>query len=223
MAQYKSRAVDSGRFDVVEDGLRRLSGGNEQVFRDLADQFQFDSRNAGRIDLGGSWHTIGGRTPQERADNVMLDGLARTEMPALVRGHPAQVRQAVETLQRLITSADPTERQGAALRLMELQSALPYANGESAGIINQTMADVGIDFNETRAVTRTVRGADGTTSTVTEARPVSLEEQLARMVGPGGTADDIRTNARVYDQQRGREELGGVGPGATPPPPPPAT
>lgn len=211
MAQNKSRAINPGDYDVVQEGMQRLAGGNADRLQGLAYGFQYNSRNAGRFDLGGNW-----ATPGSTRDSTIMDGLGRSGMMEFVsRGHTSQVRQASDTLQRELNAqvdmgqinaiADPGERaeslrlaqagvtrrrEVASQRVMEMQHNLSYATGDNQAVINQMMGNLGIDPTQ------------------------SVETQLAqRLSAPGatdlqvaGTARRLRAEARIHDSPQYADE-----------------
>jgi hypothetical protein len=230
-AQNKSRATGAGRVDITQRGINRLArttedreaiAGMYQFFSRQNGRADLGGRwnDAGRVadaDAAGAAAAAnvaraGGNAAQQATarqqvraqtltDLTMMDGVGRTEVPALVRGHTNQVRQLMGTwdasgaqtsqgtLERMLTSANADHRYEAALRILEMQKALPYANGDSQNLINDFFDNVGL-------------------------AQTNLENDLATRVGPmagvAGTAlaNRLNSQARVYDQATANNAAG---------------
>ena len=200
MAQNKSRAITEGGVDILQNGINRLAGGNTQEAENMAYNYQYFSREAGRGDLGGNWMdpalqgratALAARSPgmtQQEAmrHTVALDGMGRTEVSAMARGYPQQLRQSSQTLRQMMTHGNVQERSLAATRILELQKALPYASGDNQKIINELLEhpDIGVDYTHRD----------------------SIEQQLVnsanRTGATGLTAESLSRGARTYDQQQ---------------------
>ncbi len=204
LAQNKSRAVEAGRTDIIRNGVDRLAGDNDQLRDDLVGGFAFDSRQAGRVDLGGmNWGLSEGRaqfgaqahayaqnlagvgnaiTPdhmrQAEADLSMLDGIGRTKVQDIVGGHGAGMQQAIDTSLRMLQHGDEGQRQRAATRLLEFQQNITGASEENETIINRGLAQAGISYD----------GSNGT-----------VASQLADVVGMD--PNDLSRGARIYGDE----------------------
>lgn len=144
-----------------------------------------------------------GARAQTLTDLTMMNGVGRTEVPTIVRGHTGQVRQLMGewdasgrqvsqgTLERMLNSANDEHRYEAALRILEMQKAMPYANGDSADLINGFFDNLGINQID---VANDLAGRIG----AVRGRPV--------------TGDRLNAQARVYDQATGVNP-GGAGAG----------
>lgn len=170
MAQNKSRSIGNGRHDLIRDGVNRLAAGNTQLAQDLAYNYEYNSRQAGRIDLGGDWtsDTVRGyeaQAAEARAGGdeaaaqgyeklarraTLMDGVKRTGTTDLVRGHSATTKQAAETIRADFASGDVERMLEAGSLLAELQGNLTYATGENRDVISGLMDTVGVDASGTR-------------------------------------------------------------------------
>jgi hypothetical protein len=147
MAQNKSRAIGGGQFQMVEKGIQRLTGGDKNAEKSVAQTFQYYSRDAGRADLGGDWTSdsvASMSNPVARRDAVMMEGLSKTDLPSLAKSYPKALKQANQTLARKMASPDLAERREAGIRALEMGAALPYATGGAADEINAGSAKFGI-------------------------------------------------------------------------------
>jgi hypothetical protein len=198
LAQTKSRALGAGQYQMVEKGIKELSRGDAHDEQSIAQTFQFNSRGAGRADLGGDWtdSRLSGLSVDEKRDEVMMQGLARTDAQSLAKGHPAAVRQAAATLQRrMLRGSTMEKRKEAAIRVIEMGRSLPYATGDTANAINAGLAGVGVlpghgsvEQQVAMGVAGTERGATGGTLTPREqaARAAQIMPELtskARTLG----------------------------------------
>ena len=191
MAQNKSRSIGDGRYDLIQNGITRLAGGNGTQSESIAQQFQFLSREAGRGDIGGMWanqavqdrarqleNSLGISRQEAMQHAVALDAMSRMDPASLARGHANQTRQFARTASAIYTAASAADAppelkmMGAesASRLLEMQKNLSYASGENQGIINTAIYSVGVDYGQTRTAI-----VDGQAMQV----PVSIEDQLA--------------------------------------------
>lgn len=185
-AQSSSRAIPQGRYDIVQNGINRLSGGNSRLGESLAQGFQFDSRNGLRGDLGGMWtsqavqdratvlqNELGINREEAMRHAVALDAMERMEPVNVVRGNANQVQQFMDTSRIIFNAArNPNASNDlkmlgatAAGRILEAQSNLAYAPGGNQDIINNTMyhPQVDVDYNS----------------------PLTIEDQLANHLNEG--------------------------------------
>jgi hypothetical protein len=213
MAQNKSRAIGAGHFELIDEGIQRLARGNTQLAQDAAYGFQYYSRGAGRVDLGGNW--TGGEARREllaarnSADPVVreqhmaaarratfLDGVSRTSATDLVRGHTNTMEQAADIIRDDFASGDAGRMAQAGALLTEVQNNLNMANGGNRDVINQIVDDLHINTS----------GRDA------EGRITDIDSQIVHRINavrgvaddaPGAmTANDLRNRARVYSGQQ---------------------
>lgn len=206
MSQSKSRAVKAGDYATVENGINRLYGSNKEAAKSAIQTFQYNSRESGRGDLGGAWHTEAqqlkaaslatatGMTQEEAMKHVVtLDGIGRTEVPAMVRGYPEQLKQYAATLQTMMNHPDDDMRTKAARHILEMQKALPYASDDNQEIINGLVRQY-VDVDDpTRSVESQL--ADQIHANTTDSR--------GNVVPVNGTV--LNRTARVYDSQTGEQ------------------
>lgn len=207
VAQNKSRAIAPGDFATVEAGIKRLHPGNDAAVQDAAYSYEFFSRKSGRGDLGGDFMNpkfkaeganlaAGTGISQDEAVKqlVTLDGMGRTEIPDMLRGHSGQMNQGATTIKNLMRYGNQDQRRLAAVRALELQKNINYGSGDNQKIINQLMGDLGVDYGSNE----------------------SLDDQIARLSGSGVSGLALSREARVYDQQTamGNQQVQG---GITPP------
>ena len=214
VAQNKSRSVKAGDIATVQRGIGRLATSNPQEAEKMAHAYQYHSREAGRGDLGGSWNNVSDKSveklmnssgmdsPEARRHLNALDGIGRTEVPAMVRGHPGQMIQYADTIRTMATFGDETQKETAAQHLLEMQKSLPYASDDNKRIINALMTG-----NE-------IQGIGTGDAYVDYNNSASIEDQLAAnfAVGPSnprglsGTKEEISTRlnraSRVYDKEQ---------------------
>ena len=216
MYQYWSRS-QGGRTDL---------GGNWMAngVIDAADTAGAQTQAAG-LAAGLAPDQIQQRVQQSRqrviSDLTMLDGINRTEAPNLVRGHPAQLQQATRSLRRILMDATPipagaagdAQRQTlstAAQRVIELQSALPYANGDSQRILNE--------FKEQMDTIAVNRGGAPQAQVGVDTQMAELIRDRVGATAAGVSAQELaqqlRSRARVYSQEQyaGAGGAGGAGP-----------
>jgi hypothetical protein len=187
--------------DRIAGVQRNVSGivtsGNKALSDNLMGSFEFNSRQAGRMDLGMHNYTTG------KADTDGAWAKASLQQHAQGTGTSMQVfaDDAIKTLQSRSTTRE--QKKNAAVRIMELQNLKPYATADNQARINKALSGAGIDF----------------------ASGVSVEQQLEVMSGVGGTAPafsstELRALARVYDQTQERGTGAAPGTASAPPPPP---
>ncbi len=215
LAQNKSRSIEAGEIDVVQAGITRLAGNNYDLRDNLSYGFQFLSRQAGRADLGGTWHTKGihdaaegllaraeargHRADEKEATSVAttLDGLGRTNIGSIVSGHSSGVKQALKTIHYVMENGDYNQRVTAGQRLLELQSALPYASGDNQAIINEALREY-----------KYVPGAPQASLAEQISARVSLLNQQHNVTNKEGSnrveAFTLSSGARAYGQEQYR-------------------
>jgi len=224
----KSRPVGAGRIDIVQRGIDRLAGSNDAQRRGLSYMYEYESRSSGgRADLGGDWmndriktdaqneQLIEAQRPgstaesqqavkqQTISDLTMMDGVGRTEVPTLVRGHTNQVTQLVGnntgqqgTLERMLGSNNPEHRLEAATTVLELQRSLSYANKDSATLINQ--------FFQRNSINQTSGQLENQLVDIANGQPLGRAPIPPGNPGSGATSvAALSARARVYDQPTG--------------------
>lgn len=192
MAQNKSRAIGAGRTDIVDAGIQRLAGSNQQELEALRYGYQYNSRNAGRNDLGGDW--TGGDVRREAAalaasdasvfqgadgnpnQNAIrvansLDGMGRTTVPQMMNGHTNQARANVDAIQQTLQHGNDAMRMEALYRANEIAKNLSSANGDSQAVFNDFIErNLGVDTGSA----------------------IPISQQLARrQLGPGASRTDV--------------------------------
>lgn len=226
LAQNKSRAVRGGGVDVVQAGIQRLAAGNRQLEEDLSYNFQYNSRQAGRVDLGGNWmggevraagaaaHQAvidSGGTQQEAvqagqaavARATLYDGVTRTETRTLAGAHTASTSFARTVIEQDLESGDRDRLINAGVLLKELHGNLSTATGGNRDEIVQALTNAGID----------ITGESG----------VSIDAQIVNRINLTPTTAPV-TVAELNNRSRtwGNTPLPERG-GPEPPPPAPPT
>ncbi len=140
MAQNKSRIL-KGAFsgpqgtNLLRTSMNSLANGNTTLSDNLMNTFQFDSRNAGRVDLGGDPLDVGW-TKTSTGHHAQSD----------VNSMEAFANHFTTMFQ---TSAPGTiEKKRATLALMEMQSMLPNSTEGNQVIINKALEKVGVDHHK---------------------------------------------------------------------------
>lgn len=163
MSQNKSRAIAAGGFDVVDEGIQRL--GNPQLAQEAAYGFQWASRGAGRLDLGGDWTSNANRahldaaraaaTPQEREMHlanarraVLMDAISRTDTRSLVSGHDNTTIQARNVVAQDFNSGDYARMMESGVMLNELAGNLASATGGNRDNIMAALDAAGIQVHD---------------------------------------------------------------------------
>ena len=137
MAQNKSRIL-SGAFkgkdglELVETSINQLSGNDRTMRNSMMNTFNYDSRNAGRIDLGGD-------TPGA--------GWAKTSVAQHAQSDNNSMEAYAEYWQNQFTTAgeNTDQEKNASIALLEMQNMLPNATAANQDTINRTLSAVGID------------------------------------------------------------------------------
>lgn len=122
MAQNKSRAVGAGDGQIIADGIERLAGGNTTMAENLAGNFQYHSRGAGRFDLGAG---------------TAEAGVARGSLYQLANAHASTIHGWGEDIARGLGTAEGDHR--ATIAYQELRAMLPNSTGETRDAIVQQM------------------------------------------------------------------------------------
>jgi len=162
MAQNKSRAIGAGNYEMIDEGINALSHGNTQLAQDLAYNYQYNSRQAGRQDLGGAWtsasiekrnddlaHGRGTLTAaQVQSANrreVFMDAVKRGDSRNLVSGHDSTSKQAKNVILEDFVSGDKQRMLESSVVLAEMQGNLSQATGGNRDQILETFQQLGID------------------------------------------------------------------------------
>jgi len=155
MAQNKSRAIGAGRTDIVDRGIERLTN-NVQERNALRYGYEYNSRNAGRADLGGDWtggavqtaaaelaanstyfqNATGGANNRAVAVANAMDGMGRTTVGQMMNGHTNQARANVDAIQNTLQHGSAERQMEALYRANEIAKNLSSANGDSQGVFN---------------------------------------------------------------------------------------
>ncbi len=169
MAQNKSRAVGAGRNDIIEMGAAALAGGNQSMYQSMMFDAAYNSRNAGRNDLGGTANTVTDEAVQKlmtdsggsinahdaRKYLTTMDGMARTTVPQMMNGHTNQAIADTETIKKMVRSGGKSKQKTIALqRANEIAKNLSQANGDSQDTFNQFFKDLGVDTSSTVSFSR---------------------------------------------------------------------
>jgi hypothetical protein len=191
LAQNKSRALTGALggeagMDLIRQSATQVSGGNEQMTENLMGGFAFNSRNAGRLDLGG-----------ETRGQSMLDGWQRSSVAQHAQSFGASMQAFTTAAVPQLRTGTNDERNAAATALLEMHNMLPNATGENQTHINEALHAAGVRFGPGMP---------------------SIEEQLANYAGGTISAEQLRSQARVYDAQTPLDTRGGGGVPQTPAP-----
>lgn len=193
---------------VKRDASGQVIAGNKAMSDNLMGSFEFNSRQAGRNDLGMHDYATG------RAD------LAKSWDKASLQQHSQGTSVSLQTFaddakSEFFKGTTPEAKKKAAIRILEMQNALPYATAGNQKIINKLMSDVGVTF----------KPGGGSTEDQLAAR---LNAQFATMPTAAGSGaptsgSALRGRARVYDQaEMSRGGVTGTPGGMVTPPPPPS-
>lgn len=213
LAQNKSRALTGALagqagMDLVRQSAVEVSGGNQQLTDNLMGGFAYHSRNAGRLDLGG-----------ETEGQDMLDGWQRSSVAQHAQSFGASMQTFADAASGGIAAGNPQQRRASSIALMEMQSMLPNATGENQSIINQALADAGVNHELNVSVEDQLANLASGFS----AEGLPLDANGHPMAGPIDESQrvisgaDIRGLARVYDQQTPIASRGGAPPVQPPP------
>ncbi len=185
-----------------EDGT--VKSGNSTLSDNIMGNFEYHSRNAGRLDLGSHSYENGA---------VDLDGAwGKATLSQHAQGTTDSLKSFTKQIEDDWASGDANRMESAALKMVEMQSMLPYASAGNQKVIQELSKSFNIDY------------AKG-----------PVEEQIARKLITPEAPDEapdtevrekvnyLRGRARVYDQgdaQRLGMPPGSLGGGSAPPPPP---
>ncbi len=176
VAQNKARALEGeGAIELVQEGARRMAGGNDQLKSATEQGFMYHARGNGRQDLGGA---------------SFEEAWGKQSIGAVVSGDTRSMDTFAAQIHEDFNSGDVTRMASAAVKMAELQGALPGATQGNADRINNLLE-------------RTAGYDPG--------RDVGLEDQLAEQInahvgasgatqGTGVTGEDIYKSARKYSK-----------------------
>lgn len=192
MARNKSFSLVGGPagMETMIDAANRLSGGNKQMADNIMGSFEFNSRQAGRFDLGMHDYS-GGKADMEGA-------WGKAGLYQHATGTSASLQSFANHYINQFRNGDVNERKQAAIALTEMQSMLPSATAANKDIINKTMQAIGVDFTTRQPVAEQIAVRSGGTAS-----------DPSIPATPVITADEITGNARVYDRETGfRDAVG---------------
>lgn len=192
MARNKSFSLYGGEvgMNTMLAAARRLSGGNRQMEDNLMGSFEFNSRQAGRMDLGMHDYKTGTAS--------MVGAWSKATLGNHAQGTGSSLQAFADFHLDRLQNGNKVERRQAAIAMMEMQNMLPNATGANQEIINRAMFRMrddagrryGLEFDS----------------------GLSIEDQIALVAtsGPTGThavdmsghlltGATIRGQARVYD------------------------
>jgi hypothetical protein len=239
MAQNKSRKL-TGKLagqdgiDLVRESAAGIAHGNQQLVENMMGDFAFNSRGAGRIDLGGEGMPT--KDPK-KFKPAPLDGWQRTTVSQHAQAFGASTEYFAQETGNILKDTTgkykPEDRKAAAIALSEMHSSLPYFSGENQKHINSVMDSVGIDHNAKVSVERQIANvangraatdqsvsARGTQTTVTGVDPITKENIYEATAAPAPnvliTANEINGKARKYGQNLEQDRIQNTGPTPTP-------
>lgn len=125
MGQNKSRAIGPGEMGLVQDGMDRLAGSNPVERRNLEDGYQFNSRSAGRFDLGAG---------------SALEGFNRTSLYQAANGHQNSITGAGQDALARVDRGEAGAMDDAVILRHELASMLPNTTGDVRNAVVAQMA-----------------------------------------------------------------------------------
>jgi hypothetical protein len=178
MAQNKSRALadtlagDNG-MDLVRESARAVSGGNEQAVENIMGGFAYNSRNAGRLDLGG-----------ESAGESVQTGWNRAGVGQHMQSFGASMEAYTQSFGHDLHNGTDEQRRDAAVAFAEMHGGLPQATAENQDHINEALQAIGVDYRATRTVAGApIRDANGNQVGREADRvvPIPVDEQLANL------------------------------------------
>ncbi len=250
MARNKSFSLESGEAgmseiigaaDSMAGVVRNADGtviaGSKTLSDNIMGGFEYQSRAAGRMDLGGHNYDTG---------KVDLDNAwSKASLGQHAQGTGESLKSFADHHLKNLTAADPTKRRKSAIAMLEMQNMLPHATGANQEIINDTLSkmreigtrDIGLDFNKTKQVLRRDKDnapiIDSAGKPVYDNVPISTEDQIAQIATTGNagsiardqrgeilTSNSLQGLARVYDA---RVPVGERNPGDAPSAAPPPT
>ena len=124
--------IGKAGLELVETSINQLSGNDRTMRNSMMNTFNYDSRNAGRIDLGGD-------TPGA--------GWAKTSVAQHAQSDNNSMEAYAEYWQDQFTTAgeNTDQEKNASIALLEMQNMLPNATAANQDTINRTLSAVGID------------------------------------------------------------------------------
>jgi hypothetical protein len=195
MGRNKSFSLAGGAagMETMLTATSGLAGGNKQMAENLMGSFEFNSRQAGRMDLGMHDYATGTPNLAGAWGKATLSQHAQSAGPSL--------GAFADSIREDFASGDSAKKAEAAIRAVEMQNMLPYAHASNQGVITQLMEDLGVDYS---------KGA------VDEQLVEKVNTTPAGTRVAGVTVNDIRSRARVYDRDD-RQDIEGRRGGGGPP------
>lgn len=173
------------------------TSGNTTLSENIMGGLEYHARNAGRFDVGHhdykNW----------KADYDAAWSKAVLSQHA--QGTGASMQAFIDYTVEQFNNGSEVDKKNAAIRILEMQNALPYATADNQKRVNKMMSEkIQISFEpQTRLVPDTSPGAPPG-AMKQETRTFSVEEQLAAKLQAQRiqvSASGLRGQARVYDQQ----------------------
>lgn len=208
MARNKNFALPGGAIGVeamvgATDALagvqRNASGkvvsGNQAMADNLMGSFEFNSRQAGRLDTGMHEYSTG---------KANLDkAWSKASVQQHAQGTGVSMQEFINDAAVKLRTGSAEDKRTAAVRILEMQNMLPYATADNQQRINKMVNDIG--FDRTKPI-------DDQLATLVPATVVGA------VAGGFASAADLRSQARVYDREDPATRGGGFGPPAAGPP-----
>ena len=198
MAQNKSRALggvlagDEG-MALVRQSATSIAHGNEQLTGNMMGSYAFNSRQAGRLDLGGE---APGKSAQQ--------GWERSTLGQHAQSFTASLQTYGTAFSNDIKNGDTKTRKAAAIALTEMHAMLPNATGANKDVITTALHDAGVELDSQRPIVDQLADISNKGNL-----PGNLPEEALI------TNTEINRRARVYEQN---VPFGGRGDGADQPP-----
>jgi hypothetical protein len=128
LMQNKARAVGSGDWDTIQEGIDRLHGNNAEAAANLAGTAQYHARQSGRFDLG---------------NDTATGGVSRASLYQLANAHPNTIdgwgAEAVAAAQVGAISGNTDMINQAAVARLEMEQAIPNATGDTRDALLRQM------------------------------------------------------------------------------------
>lgn len=209
-AQNKWRSVGAGRIDIVEDGLARTIGENQQLLESARQGMQWQARsNGGRLDLGGVYNEgVTDTTKQwSRPFEERMAWLAENSTDAAVRerySDPAERQRLALAYGSIVDAVGRTGVQQLANAhphtITALTEALQFMD-ENGGDMKVTVPTTNLSGQKTGERAVDVRA---------KAAGILFETQRNVAASSGDTADLINEAGRqIYGIDYGKSDIGG--------------
>lgn len=156
--------------------------GNKALSDNIMGGFEYQSRAAGRMDLGYHDYNSGKAKLSGAWEKATLGHHAQSAGPStasFIEHFTGMKRQKdgtyTQVSQGLLHSSDEENRRKAAIALIEMQNLLPHANAGNQDVINGMFDELGID------------------------RTKDIDSQIAQIANVQSNPRELRARARVYD------------------------